>query len=125
MNHFAVSTLCTTLLVATSLAQTPDWIQMTPANSPADRAGHTMVYDSQRGVSVMFGGFASGVGNFNDTWEYDGSDWIQVTTASSPSARSAHAMAYDSERGKVVFYRKITGQNSSHRDGARVTSSAG
>ena len=90
MNHFALSAVCTTLLVATSLAQTPDWIQMTPA-SPADRLEHAMAYDSVRGKVIMFGGYDGS--HLNGTWEYDGVNWTYVTTASRPSARSGHRMA--------------------------------
>ena len=67
MSQFAASVICTTLLVATSLAQTPDWTQITTANTPSARNQHGMAYDSVRGKVVLFGGYASG--RLNDTWE--------------------------------------------------------
>ena len=60
-----------------------------------------MAYDSQRGVTVLFGGYSFGF--HNDTWEWDGSSWTQVATTG-PWARRDHAMAYDSLRGVTVLF---------------------
>jgi hypothetical protein len=73
---------------------------------PPPRGGHRMVYDSARGVVVMFGGYV-GVGNqytdLGDTWEWDGSSWIQRATTG-PSPRYLHAMAYDRDRAVTVLF---------------------
>jgi len=80
-----------------------NWTQITTANPPSARDGHTMAYDSVRGKVVMFGGYRS-YNYFNDTREYDGVNWTLVPTVSPPSTRDEHAMAYDSVRQKVVVF---------------------
>ena len=103
MKHLTALLLVATVLITSAAAQTPDWTEITPANSPSARLNHAMAYDSTRGKVVLFGGY-DGSGRVNDTWEYDGVNWALVTTASSPSDRGAHAMVYDSVRGKVVMF---------------------
>lgn len=63
-----------------------------------------MVYDSVRGMTVLFGGYdvVSGY-SLGDTWEWDGTGWVQRTAQTSPPARSMHAMAYDPARGVTVL----------------------
>ena len=77
------------------------WKQV-PGNGPG-RVRHAMTYDSQRGVTVLFGGSTSLGGWNGDTWEYDGTTW-QLRAIAGPSPREAHAMAYDSIRGVTVLY---------------------
>src|SRR5262249_7624522 len=43
-------------------------------SGPPPRHYHAMVYDSARGVSVLFGGNRSNVDQ-GDTWEWNGSTW--------------------------------------------------
>ncbi len=70
---------------------------------PSTRDQDALVYDSTRGVLVLFGGFSNHA--LNDTWEYDGSVWTQVAlTGPVPPARKGHAMAYDSGRGVTVLF---------------------
>jgi hypothetical protein len=77
------------------------WTQRLPRHSPDPRADAVMVYDSDRHVSVLFGGdvFFEGDSyqtNLNETWEWDGTDWTDKTPASnSPQARWHHSMVYD------------------------------
>jgi hypothetical protein len=61
-----------------------------------------MVYDSQRGVTVLFGG-NDGEVDLGDTWEWDGSNWILITD-SGPAPRRLHDMAYDRTRGVTVLF---------------------
>jgi len=77
------------------------WWQVS-ATGPSERSGHAMVYDSGRGMRVVFGGEGSS-GHFGDTWEWDGINWRCAAT-SGPSPRHSHSMAYDSARGKVVLF---------------------
>src|SRR5689334_2421504 len=80
------------------------WVQrgnavaVNPVGTPGQRAHHAMAYDSDRGVTVFFGGEIGKTGSekyFNDTWEYDGNHWRQIAIAGViPPARSMHAMAY-------------------------------
>src|SRR5262249_2857993 len=61
-----------------------------------------MVYDSLRGVTVMFGGH-EGNPYLGNTRAWNGSTWAQLAT-SGPSARASHAMAYDPVRGVTVLF---------------------
>lgn len=86
------------------------WTQLTPATTPPPRWGHKMVYDSQRGRIVTFGGRSpTTTANANDTWEWNGSDWAQVVTPTSPSARAFYSMAYDERRGRTILYGNQSG----------------
>src|SRR5215472_8467911 len=90
------------------------WVQrgnavaVNPVGTPGQRAHHAMAYDSDRGVTVFFGGEIGKSGSeqyFNDTWEYDGTAWRQINVPDpKPGPRSFHAMAYDPVRKRVVMY---------------------
>ncbi len=79
------------------------WVKKNPAHPGPKVGSHSMVYDSKRGVAVLFGGGDS-YGFYNDTWEWDGDDWTKRSPAHSPGARSDAAMAFDQERGVVVLF---------------------
>lgn len=111
---FAVrSSLLSLLVLATPwCARAADcvrWTLRTDAGAPEARAGHVMAYDSDRGVTVLFGGhrFAEVGVNlvyFNDTWEYDGNSWQRIVIdGPSPLWRTASAMCYDSVRHEMVL----------------------
>jgi hypothetical protein len=71
--------------------------------------GHDAVYDSARGVTVLFGG-ANDVGALSDqTWEFDGATWVERLPTIHPPATRDHRMAYDSGRGVVVLF-NISGE---------------
>jgi hypothetical protein len=70
---------------------------------PSNRGLSTLVYDSKRGLSVMFGGVAN-AGSVGDTWEWDGTNWTNPLPLRSPSARSRHGLAFASTRGVVVLF---------------------
>jgi len=99
------------------------WLRAT--NGPSARFGHTMVYDSARRVTVLFGGRTNWAGLYpmNDLWEWDGARWTQRMAATvtngwtsvsafvwrvahrdRPVQRAHHAMAYDNRRGRVVLF---------------------
>ncbi len=82
---------------------------------PNPRVNHAMVYDSARGVCVLFGGDVSGSWN-TETWEWDGSDWSNVSPGGTPgldfpAGRGYFAMAYDLKRGVTLLH---GGWNGSH-----------
>ncbi len=96
------------------------WTSITTSNGPVARKGQAAVFDAARGKTLLFGGtnviyqrgasfydpaarLTSG-GDFNDTWEWDGTTWTEVTPAESPSVRWGHAMAYDAARGRVLLF---------------------
>lgn len=70
---------------------------------PSPRAYTAMVYDSARGVTVLFGGTAENLGYQRDTWEWNGSTW-SIRTTTGPPERYWHAMVYDSSRGVTVLF---------------------
>ena len=74
------------------------WRKISTENAPSPRLHAGMIYDAQRDVMVLFGGY-----RLNDTWEYDGTDWTQVTTQDSPPMRVAIDLAYDSKRHVVIL----------------------
>lgn len=86
-----------------------DWSMKSPAASPLFRQGHAMAFDSNRGRTVLFGGFhgadvnGSYVTYLGDTWEWDGSNWTE-NAVSGPSVRYLTAMVYDSNRGISVLF---------------------
>jgi hypothetical protein len=46
------------------------WVETTPATRPTVRARHAMVYDRERRVHVLFGGWPGGGSSLADTWIY-------------------------------------------------------
>jgi hypothetical protein len=89
------------------------WTQVAtapPPGAPSARYGHAMAYDSDRHVTLLFGGqtgFNFGVGVLGDTWEFDGAGWVARPGAvggASPPARSFSKLAYDSARRRAVLF---------------------
>jgi hypothetical protein len=87
------------------------WSLRPVANRPSLRKDSAMVYDSARGVCVLFGGGANIFVHEtpdNDTWEWNGSVWT-LRVASDPAATDRPPpleepiMVYDSLRGKAVL----------------------
>ena len=88
-----------------------NWSKRNPTSSPPPRFSQNMVYDSARGVIVLFGGAAGRSdlpgtirGRFNDTWTWDGTTWTKLNPQTSPPALSFASMAYDSARGQAVIF---------------------
>ncbi len=81
-----------------------DWAKVATAHAPPARFWHTIVYDSHRQRTVLFGGGdPDNTIYFNDTWEYDGNDWQQIATAQSPDPRFVKSMAFDNVRNRTVL----------------------
>jgi len=80
------------------------WLQRTPATSPANRLSMSMVYDSARARTVLFGGYEYPSTYRNDTWEWNGTNWTQIQTANAPSPRLGFMLAYDESRGMAVGF---------------------
>jgi hypothetical protein len=96
-----------------------NWKKLDPETKPYSRYNHEMVYDSERGRVVMFGGVMPWYygGTNNETWEWDGTDWRQIAGDSClggecyiceesdcPSPRYDFGMVYDSNRKKTILY---------------------
>jgi len=79
--------------------------QAASGSGPSTREGHSMVYDSARGVIVLFGGSTPGGGIASansETWEWSAATgWRHLMV---PAPRESHAMAYDAARGEMVLF---------------------
>ncbi len=76
------------------------WAQVAAGGPPAT-SGSAMAFDSQRGVSVLVGGW-NGSLNGGD-WEWDGTNWVPGFRTNS-FANAEHAIAFDSQRGRMVAF---------------------
>lgn len=76
------------------------WGIRNSTGGPPIRLNFGLAYDSNRGVTVLFGGMDS----FGDTWEWDGNAWA-LKSSTGPSPGSGTAMAYDSDRNVTVLFR--------------------
>jgi hypothetical protein len=88
-------------------AECLQWIKRTDVGSYGQRWLHAMAYDSDRGVTVFFGGEIGRKDEetcFDDTQEYDGKQWKQITPPIKPPPRSGHMMTYDPVRKRVVMF---------------------
>ena len=83
------------------------WTNKSSENEPHARAYAAMAFDSNRNVSVLYGG-AYGGQYFYDTWEYNGTGWTDVTGNidgyPTGNGREYPSMTYDSARKKVVLF---------------------
>jgi len=93
------------------------WIKMNPAHLPSSRSAFGMAYDEKRGVTVLYGGEASGDSALSDTWEWDGKDWTLKNPQCCPCLRAYHRMVYDPVRGKVVLYGGTNNNGKFYSDG--------
>ncbi|GMU83740.1 MAG: hypothetical protein AMXMBFR47_36100 [Planctomycetota bacterium] len=72
---------------------------------PGERSGTAAVFDSNRGVVVLFGGGVPGPVYYDDLWEWDGFAWTErVDGDPAPAPRFGHVMCYDSQRGVIVLW---------------------
>ena len=79
------------------------WTQINVSGPPPGGLGQ-MVYDSGRGVSVLFGGGDANGPLANITWEWNGSVWTPRFTTHRPPSRIWSGMTYDSTRHVVVLF---------------------
>jgi hypothetical protein len=74
-----------------------------PERSPGSRFGHSLGYDPERRLIVMYGGRRSGprgeaVPRLCDTWTYDGRQWTLAGAASCVSTRVGSNLVHDPAR---------------------------
>ncbi len=85
-----------------------DWSLRKPASSPSRRDSFRVVYDSDRGVTAMYGDGAQSI------WEWDGSTWVERKAVTTPGPDvNSQGMAYDAGRKRIVVYGGKTPQNNS------------
>lgn len=80
-----------------------NWLQMSPAVSPAWRHGPAIAFDAIRAEHVMFGG-GQYSNILNETWVWNGTNWTQRTPAVSPGSRREHVLVYEPLRQVVLLY---------------------
>jgi N-acetylneuraminic acid mutarotase len=84
------------------------WKELHPSRAqPPARSGHSMVYDSDTGKAILFGGMGEGDVLLNDTWVYTpkANTWNQIKPAGDlPPARGAASMVYDLGTGTVILF---------------------
>jgi hypothetical protein len=75
------------------------------ATGPGARTSPGAVYDSTRGVTIIFGG-VDGSGFLGDLWAWNGAEWRKLAGASSagPPPRATGQLAYDQRRDRVVLF---------------------
>lgn len=86
-----------------------EWL-MARDGSPGLRTGASLVYDSAREVTILFGGWSGEP--TSDTWEWNGVAWRQVESRPYPASRYDTAIVYDSRRGVCVLYGGYDAYNS-------------
>lgn len=84
------------------------WVQPGIANSPPNRWGSEMVFDTQHQQIVLFGG-SMNQNVFDDTWSYDGQSWRQVITETQPPRRGGHNLFYDQTRNTILLFGGLDG----------------
>jgi hypothetical protein len=90
----------------------PAWNELTPAGTPPSaRAGGTVIYDSQRGRMVLFGGFDGSTSNDAFELTLGGSpQWNAiVTTGGPPPSRAVAATLDDAPNDRMVVYGGVGG----------------
>lgn len=108
------------LMGVPALSQDVGWkLVPIPGDKPPARRADQIVYDSARGVIVMFGGKGSSSdANLLDTWEFNGSNWEDKTPWDAmlepnpaivvgthwPEIRRSGALAFDENLGKSVLW---------------------
>lgn len=78
------------------------WQEQAPNVVPTPRVRHSMVYDSVRQRTVLFGGQTAVI--TNETWEFDGAHWSLRITAHAPAPRTFQHTVFDAGRGRVVLF---------------------
>lgn len=84
--------------------------------APSPRCGHSMAYDEQAGVAVLFGGIDAFDNPLGDTWIFDGRHWERVSGAAPPARRYA-AFAYDPDLKGCLLHGGAVDDNGSRTFG--------
>lgn len=80
------------------------WLESHPVHSPSARYAHTLSYDSDRHVVVLFGGRDPNAVASRELWEWNGSDWTDRTQPNAGPAAAPRAVAdYDAQLHRTLF----------------------
>ena len=92
-----------------------------PALMPSGRGGHSMVFDSDKGVAYLFGGW-DGKQDLSDLWAFHVHEnrWRlispDVRQQGGPSPRSCHKMCLDEKSGCIYLLGRYTDYDGSGRE---------
>jgi len=83
------------------------WELMNPSPAPSGRCGHTMTYDIESDVVILYGGFACNSPMdppSKEVWayNYNTNTWEEMGTG--PDERIYHTAAYDSESDRMLIW---------------------
>jgi len=80
------------------------WTMLSPKHRPPARTEFGLVFDSRRGVVVLYGGRRDN-SLLKDTWEWDGNDWREKSPWwNTPGARAEFVFCYHKARGRAVLF---------------------
>ncbi|MBY9001229.1 MAG: hypothetical protein KGD64_09965 [Candidatus Heimdallarchaeota archaeon] len=88
-------------------SQLKTWTTISSSASPSNRIGHKMVYNSNSGKIILFGGMETAdYTRLNDMWIFnpEASEWSELTPSQSPSARSDYGMYFDPIFNVIVLF---------------------
>lgn len=86
------------------------WSPLSPASSPAARAGPAMTYDSENGYVLLFSGYQFTTEDteylYADTWSFVGGQWTNLTSSlsSEPPSTIYGGMADDTYDGYPLMF---------------------
>ena len=86
---------------------TATWELMDPATAPSGRCGHTMAYDIESDVVILYGGFACNNPMdppSKEVWAYNYNTNTWKEMAAGPDERIYHTAAYDSESDRMLMW---------------------
>ena len=82
------------------------WTEIAPTGGvkPGPLYGAGMAYDTERGVTVLFGGYGNS-GRTNDVWEWNGKAWTKKNpSGSKPANVSGPGLVYDAASKRVMHF---------------------
>lgn len=79
-----------------------EWVTLRPRTRPSPRHDAVMVYDSETGSTLLFGGL-NGMRALGDTWRWDGTEWSELHPKLAPSPRSSALVFCDPGLGGVAL----------------------
>lgn len=85
-----------------------NWSALAALPNAGGVTGVELVYDSLRGVAVLYGGLNTsffGGPSIDETWEFDGVNWTQnLTATTTPGGLGIYGACFDSTRNVMVLY---------------------
>jgi hypothetical protein len=92
------------------------WTDLTSTvtTTPASRGWAGMVEDPVSHKLLMYGGYNTSHGDYDETWQWSGTDWTLLAPAHSPGVRDDFTMVADPAHSRVVLYGGYSGSSDLH-----------